>query len=70
MNNFSPLQSPDFFDAAYCETPPREVREDELRALFSSEQGWKIPALRRSEFITRSQRGKIPAIAGCFERSR
>ena len=49
---------------------PREVREDELRALFTSEQGWRIQALRTATFITRSPRGNIPAIAACFERSR
>jgi len=47
---------------------PREVREEELRALFAAEQGWRILTLRPAHFITRSARGNVPAIAACVER--
>ena len=47
---------------------PREVREDELRTLFAPERGWRALTLRPAQFITRSPRGDLPAVAACFER--
>jgi SAM-dependent methyltransferase len=47
---------------------PREMRAEELRALFAVEQGWRILALRPAQFVTRLARGNIPAIAACVER--
>jgi hypothetical protein len=49
---------------------PRQVREDELRVLFSEARGWRTLVLRKVDFKTRSTRGDIPAVAGCFERMR
>ena len=49
---------------------PRQVREDELRALFSPERGWRMLALHAASFVTRSARGAVPAVAACFERGR
>jgi SAM-dependent methyltransferase len=48
---------------------PRPVREDELRALFTPERGWRVLALRAALFGTRSPLGQVPALAGCFERA-
>ena len=48
---------------------PRQVREDELQALFSPERGWHALALHAASFVTRSARGAVPAVAACFERS-
>lgn len=47
---------------------PREVREDELRTLFSAETGWRVVAIRPAKFLTRSVRGEVPALAACLER--
>jgi SAM-dependent methyltransferase len=46
---------------------PRQVTAEELKQLFSTEQGWKILSLRQVQFVT--VRGNVPAIAGCFERA-
>ena len=48
---------------------PRQVSEDELRALFSPERGWHTLVLHPASFVTRSTRGEVPAVAACFERS-
>lgn len=45
---------------------PRAVREDELRARFSAEKGWRILACRPAEFQSRI--APVPAIAACIER--
>ena len=45
---------------------PRAVSEDELRALFAPERGWRILALGPAEFRNRVQ--AAPAIAACVER--
>lgn len=54
-------------DSRYPDAP-RQVREDELRALFAPERGWRILALRAARFQTRSPLGRVPAVAGCIER--
>ena len=46
---------------------PRQVTAEELKQLFSPDQGWKMLALHPAQFIT--VRGDVPAIAGCFERA-
>jgi ubiquinone/menaquinone biosynthesis C-methylase UbiE len=46
---------------------PREVREEELRTLFSAEQRWRILMLRPAQFVTVG--GNVPAIAACMERT-
>jgi|WetSurMetagenome_2_1015567.scaffolds.fasta_scaffold89327_2 cyclopropane fatty-acyl-phospholipid synthase-like methyltransferase len=48
---------------------PRQVREDELRTLFSPERGWRALELHAASFVTRSARGPVPAVAACFERA-
>jgi SAM-dependent methyltransferase len=48
---------------------PRQVREDELRTLFTPERGWHVLALHAASFVTRSARGAVPAVAACFERN-
>ena len=52
-----------------CPIAPRHVREDELRALFSAERGWRVLALRAAQFESRSPMGQVPAVAGGFERA-
>jgi SAM-dependent methyltransferase len=47
---------------------PKQVREEELRGLFSEARGWRTLVLRKAGFKTRSTRGDIPAVAGCLER--
>lgn len=45
---------------------PRQVSEDELRARFTAEKGWRILALRPAEFQSRI--APVPAVAACIER--
>ena len=45
---------------------PRAVTEEELRALFTPERGWRILVARPAEFRNRVQ--SAPAIAACIER--
>lgn len=47
---------------------PRQVREDELRTLFSPENGWMVLTIRPGVFVTRLTRGDVPAFAACLER--
>lgn len=48
---------------------PRQVRESELRTLFTPERGWRILSLRPARFLVRSARGsEVPAVAACVER--
>lgn len=45
---------------------PRQVTENELRARFSSEKGWRIRDIRSTEFLSRI--APVPAIGACIER--
>jgi SAM-dependent methyltransferase len=45
---------------------PLKVTEDELRARFSEEKGWRTLALRAATFESRV--APVPAVAACFER--
>jgi SAM-dependent methyltransferase len=45
---------------------PRQVSEDELRARFTAEKGWRIHELRSAEFLSRV--APVPAISACIER--
>lgn len=45
---------------------PRKVTEDEVRARFAPERGWRILALHRAEFHSRF--APVPAVAACIER--
>jgi SAM-dependent methyltransferase len=45
---------------------PRKVSEDELRARFAVEKGWRILALRPAEFQSRI--APVPAVAACIQR--
>lgn len=45
---------------------PRKVSEDELRARFTAERGWRILAARPARF--RSRIAPVPAVAACIER--
>lgn len=45
---------------------PRQVGEEELRARFTSEEGWRILELRPAEFQSRI--APVPAVAACMER--
>jgi SAM-dependent methyltransferase len=45
---------------------PREVSDDELRARFTAEKGWRFVASRPAEF--QSRMAPVPAIAACIER--
>lgn len=45
---------------------PRQVGEDELRARFTSENGWRIRECRSAEFLSRI--APVPAISACVER--
>lgn len=45
---------------------PRKVSEDELRARFSPEKGWRVLAVRPAQFQSRI--APVPALAACIER--
>ncbi|MDQ2669103.1 MAG: class I SAM-dependent methyltransferase [Gemmatimonadota bacterium] len=45
---------------------PRAVSEDEVRARFTPEAGWRILACRPAEFLSRV--APVPATAACVER--
>lgn len=45
---------------------PRRVGEDELRARFTAEKGWRIRELRPAVFQSRV--APVPAVAACVER--
>lgn len=45
---------------------PLKVTEDELRARFTGEKGWRILALRPAQFQSRI--APVPAVAACIER--
>lgn len=45
---------------------PRKVTEDELRARFTPDKGWRILELRAAEFHSRI--APVPAISACIER--
>jgi len=45
---------------------PLRVTEDELRARFTAEKGWKILAMRPAQFHSRF--APVPSIAACIER--
>ncbi len=47
---------------------PRQVRESELREMFTAERGWRILTLRPAQFLNRSAPDGVPALAACFER--
>ncbi len=47
---------------------PRQVTEEELRARFTPEAGWRILEIRPAEFLSRI--ATVPAISACVERSR
>jgi SAM-dependent methyltransferase len=45
---------------------PRQVSEDELRARFSAEKGWRILTIRPAQFLSRF--APVPSLAACIER--
>jgi SAM-dependent methyltransferase len=45
---------------------PLKVTEDELRARFTAENGWRILAVRPAQFESRI--APVPAVAACIER--
>lgn len=45
---------------------PRAIGEEELRARFTAERGWRIVAVRPAEFLSRI--APVPATAACIER--
>jgi SAM-dependent methyltransferase len=45
---------------------PLRVTEDELRARFTPEKGWRILAIRPAQFESRI--APVPAVAACIER--
>jgi SAM-dependent methyltransferase len=45
---------------------PRKVSEDELRARFTAEGGWRVLAARPAQFESRI--APVPAVAACIER--
>ncbi|MCW5850069.1 MAG: class I SAM-dependent methyltransferase [Anaerolineae bacterium] len=47
---------------------PRPVRDEELRALFAPEHGWRILALRPARFLVGPACTPVPAVAACLER--
>jgi SAM-dependent methyltransferase len=46
---------------------PRAVPEEEVRARFTPEKGWRILAVRAAEFVSRV--APVPAIVACIERA-
>jgi SAM-dependent methyltransferase len=45
---------------------PLKVTEDELRARFTAEKGWRILAMRPAQFLSRF--APVPSVAACIER--
>jgi SAM-dependent methyltransferase len=45
---------------------PLKVTEDELRARFTADRGWRVIALRPAQFLSRI--APVPAVAACIER--
>jgi SAM-dependent methyltransferase len=45
---------------------PRKVSEDELRARFTAERGWRLLTVRPAQFESRI--APVPAVAACIER--
>jgi len=45
---------------------PRQVTEDELRARFTPENGWKLLEVRSAQFL--SSIAPVPAVLACVER--
>ena len=45
---------------------PRAITEEELRARFTAERGWRVRTVRPAEFLSRVAR--VPATAACIER--
>jgi hypothetical protein len=45
---------------------PLKVSEDELRARFTAENGWRILTVRPAQFESRI--APVPAVAACIER--
>lgn len=45
---------------------PLKVEEDELRARFTVEKGWRILTIRPAQFLSRI--APVPAVAACIER--
>jgi SAM-dependent methyltransferase len=45
---------------------PRQVSEDEVRARFTADNGWRILTLRPAQFLSRF--APVPAVAACIER--
>ncbi|HEX8271055.1 MAG TPA: class I SAM-dependent methyltransferase [Longimicrobiaceae bacterium] len=45
---------------------PRAIGEEELRARFTAERGWRVVAVRPAEFLSRI--APVPATAACIER--
>jgi hypothetical protein len=46
---------------------PRGVSEEEVRARFTTEKGWRILKLRQAEFLS-NVAPPVPAISACIER--
>ena len=55
-------------EARYPNTP-RAVRDEEVRALFTLEGGWRILTLRPARFLVGPARTPVPALAACVERA-
>ena len=47
---------------------PRQVTEEELRHIFSLDEGWALLHISSATFVSRV--GDVPAIRACFERRR
>ena len=45
---------------------PLKVTEDELRARFTADNGWRIVAMRPAQFLSRF--APVPSVAACIER--
>jgi SAM-dependent methyltransferase len=45
---------------------PMKVSEDELRARFTADRGWRIVTARPAQFLSRF--APVPAVAACIER--
>ena len=47
---------------------PKQVRPDELRALFTADSGWLVLVIREEQLVSRISDEGIPAVAAVFER--
>lgn len=52
----------------HYECGPKQVRPDELHALFTADSGWRVLVIREEKLVLRTSDQGIPAVAAVFVR--